>query len=112
MFRQMKIGDRVYEILRVHGPEHEGWTYCWGLKNRGRAMRADMGREDGEFIDRRQREIPADLQGKITFVFPVWEEERHIVVGIRWNGCQWEKIVGRLDSLAGPECRFVRRILA
>ena len=70
---EITVGGRVYEILSFLREGDKGYIRDDEMRSRAKEMRANLGREDGEFISDHKGEIPVALRGKVVFVFPEWQ---------------------------------------
>jgi hypothetical protein len=69
-----------------------------------------MGEEDGEHLLEHQSDIPAELRGKVVFVFPEWRypDDPESVAGLYWSGGRWIRYWDWLDG-GWRDDRLVRR---
>ena len=86
---EMKIGDRIYEILAPL-KESEKRILHRKMLERVLEMKANSGEDDGQYLLNHQENIPVVLQGKVAFIFPEWHNHDHpeYVCYIYWkDGC-------------------------
>lgn len=71
------IGGCTCEIISVHG-KFEQKIDTKTMRERGETAGADMTRDDGEFLLKYRKDIPAAYFG-IAFLFPKWTSEANTV---------------------------------
>lgn len=87
--KEMTIGGRTYELI-VFLREDEKRVRSKTLFERAAAMNAILGEGDGRFILKHQDDIPSQLRGKVSFVFPDWNDcGEESVNDVSWNGSSW-----------------------
>jgi hypothetical protein len=88
----MNIGpeNRNYDIL---GFLRDGEDHVVGhtMVERAKAMNANLGEDDGQYLLDNQQDIPVALRGKVVFVFTDWchPDDSDFVYYVYWSGDQW-----------------------
>ena len=104
------VGDRIYEVLNVHGEKYVLDGYV--MFNRGLLLKASMGREDGEYILRHASELPPEYRVKNIMVFPEWGDlYTHDATHLYWYINGWNRYWDDLNHLWYDNCRLMRRCL-
>ncbi len=75
MERTFSVGERTYELLLLKEEivflGKEAFFNGNSIRERGVELKADMGKEDGEFVYEHSEKITADLRG-LYLLFPNW----------------------------------------
>lgn len=110
---EMKIGDRVYEIINFL---QKGETSVTGhiMMKRAEEMSAHLGEDDGQYLLDHQGDIPEMFRGKVQFVFTNWRrfdqsDNIYYIFWHKYNDC-WEILWACInEEKAGGGDRFLRR---
>jgi hypothetical protein len=91
---ELKVGDRVYEILGFHKKGEESIVGHEMVK-RVAEMKANLGEDDGQYLLDHQQDIPESLRGKIYFAFTdfcvfwldgCWVRHWNLLGDFYWDG--------------------------
>jgi hypothetical protein len=112
--KSITIGERTYEILSLL-IKKELDIAGFDMISRAEDLNANLGEEEGRYILEHQKDIPADLEGKIIFILPNWRIRTlpSYFYWIEWDkdSKKWEQSSHRLDNYSyGGICRLLRRI--
>ena len=110
---EMKIGDRIYEVLRFLN-EGENYLESRGhLRERAKELNAHLGKEDGQYLLEHQEDIPIEFQKEgFAFLFTNWHgwpSKVHRVAWLDKLGC-WRVFDECLDS-SYHDGNYYRRLL-
>lgn len=108
---EMVVGDRTYDILNFL-QEDEEFISSNTMLDRAKGMGASCSQKDGEYILKHQDEIPADLRGKVSFIFPNWLHPADCpdyFSCIYWRGNQWIQFWYKSNKVYLKHFRFFRR---
>ena len=107
---EFTAGGQTYTVLSFL---EDGETSVKGdiMLERGQRLEASMGEEDGEHLLEHQSDIPAELRGKVVFVFPEWRDPDYPedVTGLDWYGDRWIRCWSWRDGDWHDYDRLVRR---